>query len=248
MNLTKKIIIICVIAGVLIPAYFIGVQYIEHSNHILRGHAFIANILINVVFTLVVTAVISTVNLSVIKRYLNKKYPWHVNNGKRIVFEFLSTNISAVALITIFVIILYYMYPPEMRKPEMLGAAIFRNAVVAFIVNNIVAPVYEAQYLFREWISSRIETEQLKREKAESQYAALRNQINPHFLFNSLNTLLTMVAENPKASQYVESLSEFLRYVLQAHEKEAVLLEEELKLANQYVFIQKTRFGDKLNV
>jgi len=57
-----------------------------------------------------------------------------------------------------------------------------------------------------------------------------------------------MVAENPKASQYVESLSDFLRNVLQAHDKEAVFLHEELKMANQYIFIQKTRFGDKLIV
>jgi sensor histidine kinase YesM len=235
-------------AGVLIPAYFIGAQYIENSDQVLQHNAFIVNTLINIVFTLFVTGVISTFNLSVIKRYLNKKYPWHVNNGKRIVFELLSTNIAALIIITVCVVILYHMYPPEIRAEVKLSTAIFRSVTIALIVNNIVAPIYEAQYLFREWLNSRIETEQLKREKAESQYAALRNQINPHFLFNSLNTLLTMVAENPKASQYVESLSEFLRSVLQSHEKEAVLLEEELKLANQYIFIQKTRFGDKLNV
>jgi sensor histidine kinase YesM len=224
-------------------------MFIEHRNLKWPSiNILIVNILFNIVFTLVVTAVIATVNFVLIKQYLNKKFPWHVNNTKRVIVELLSTNITSVSLITVFVIILYHLYPPEIQWQLRLGTAIFRNAVIAMIVNNIVAPFYEAQYLFREWINSRVETEQLKREKAESQYAALRNQINPHFLFNSLNTLLSMVAENPKASQYVESLSDFLRYALQTNEKEAVYLDEELKLANRYIFIQKTRFGDKLSV
>jgi sensor histidine kinase YesM len=248
MKLTKKILVICLITGILIPAYFIGVQFFEHPNLTLSSNSLIINTLINIIFTILVTGTIATVNLVFIKRYINNKFPWHVKNVQRIVFEFFSTNIAAVFIISIFVIILYYSYPPEVYSKVRLSSAIYQNAVIALIVNNIVAPVYEAQYLFREWINSRIETEQLKREKAESQYTALRNQINPHFLFNSLNTLLTMVAENPKASQYVESLSEFLRSVLQAHEKEAVSLQEELKLSNQFIFIQKTRFGDKLNV
>ena len=202
----------------------------------------------NIGYTLVVTGIIATVNLALIKRYLNNKFPWHVNNAKRIIFELLSTNISSVTLITVFSLVLFHLYPCEIQQQIELGPAIFKNIVISLIINNIVTPFYEAQYLFREWINLRVETEQLKREKAESQYTALRNQINPHFLFNSLNTLLTMVADNPKASQYVESLSDFLRYALQTHEKEAVSLEEELKLASQYIFIQKTRFGDKLMV
>jgi len=57
-----------------------------------------------------------------------------------------------------------------------------------------------------------------------------------------------MVQENPAASKYVESLSEFMRYVLQTREKEAVLLRDELQMARQYLFIQQTRFGEKLEI
>jgi LytS/YehU family sensor histidine kinase len=72
--------------------------------------------------------------------------------------------------------------------------------------------------------------------------------VNPHFLFNSLNTLLMLVNENPVASKYVESISEIMRYMLQSQDKEAVLLRDELKIARDYVFIQQSRFGDKLQV
>jgi len=249
MSLAKKIIIICITAAVVIPGYFIIAQLIEQRDFKYPAtDILVINVFINIGFTLVVTGIIATINLVFIKRYLNKNFPWHVNNAKRIIIEFLSTNIASALLIVVFSIIMFYLYPYKIRHQVEIGTVIFRNVVIALIVNNIVAPFYEAQYLFREWINSRVETEQLKREKAESQYAVLRNQINPHFLFNSLNTLLTMVAENPKASQYVESLSDLLRYALQTNNKEAVSLGEELKLANQYIFIQKTRFGDKLTV
>ena len=82
----------------------------------------------------------------------------------------------------------------------------------------------------------------------EARYDTLRNQVNPHFLFNSLNTLLMLVDDNPVAARYVESISEIMRYMLQSRDKDAVLLRDELKIARDYVFIQQSRFGDKLNV
>lgn len=85
----------------------------------------------------------------------------------------------------------------------------------------------------------------LKRSLIESQYESLKSQINPHFLFNSFNTLITIIDENPKAAvEYVEKLSDFYRSILQYREKDVIPLQEELALVDSFSFLLKKRFGD----
>ncbi|GJM35657.1 MAG: hypothetical protein DHS20C18_46580 [Saprospiraceae bacterium] len=89
----------------------------------------------------------------------------------------------------------------------------------------------------------------LKKEKIESKYEALKSQINPHFLFNSFNTLIAIIEEEPSlAVEYVEKLSDFYRSILQYREKELISLDEELNLVNDYAFLLKKRYGDHLKL
>ncbi len=89
----------------------------------------------------------------------------------------------------------------------------------------------------------------LKREKIESQFEALKSQINPHFLFNSFNTLITIIEENPEmAVEFVEKLSDFYRSILQYREMEVISLQEEIELVQNYAFLLKKRFGDSLSL
>lgn len=89
----------------------------------------------------------------------------------------------------------------------------------------------------------------LKREKIESQFEALKSQINPHFLFNSFNTLITIIEENPEiAVEFVEKLSDFYRSILQYREMEVISLREEVVLVQNYAFLLKKRFGDSLSL
>lgn len=89
----------------------------------------------------------------------------------------------------------------------------------------------------------------LKKEKIESQYEALKSQINPHFLFNSFNTLITLIEEDSAlAVAYVETLSDFYRSILQYREKEVIPLEEELELVRNYTFLLKKRYGDNFQL
>ncbi|MEZ4940272.1 MAG: two-component regulator propeller domain-containing protein [Saprospiraceae bacterium] len=88
---------------------------------------------------------------------------------------------------------------------------------------------------------------QLKRDRVESQFVALKSQINPHFLFNSFNTLITTIEENPKvAVEYVEHLSDFYRSIIAYRERDFISLQEELDLVRNYEFLLKKRFEDGL--
>jgi two-component system, LytTR family, sensor kinase len=118
----------------------------------------------------------------------------------------------------------------------------------ALLITFMISSIYSSVAFFIQWKENLLRTQSLEKANLEARYDTLRNQVNPHFLFNSLNTLLMLVNDNPLASKYVESISEIMRYMLQSRDKEAVLLRDELKIARDYVFIQQSRFGDKLNV
>lgn len=92
-------------------------------------------------------------------------------------------------------------------------------------------------------------TEKEKREKFQLQYDALKNQVNPHFLFNSFNALLNIVEDNPKeAAALIKHLSQFYRKMTAYSQKELITLAEELELLNSYLFIQSKRYGSALQV
>jgi sensor histidine kinase YesM len=118
----------------------------------------------------------------------------------------------------------------------------------ALLITFMISSIYASVAFFIQWKENLLRTQALEKANLEARYDTLRNQVNPHFLFNSLNTLLMLVNDNPVASRYVESISEIMRYMLQSRDKEAVLLRDELKIARDYVFIQQSRFGDKLQV
>jgi hypothetical protein len=89
----------------------------------------------------------------------------------------------------------------------------------------------------------------LEKEMITSQLNALKAQINPHFLFNSFNTLITIIEEDPEmAVEYVEKLSDFYRSILQLRDKEVITIEEETELLKNYYYLLQKRFGDNLKL
>jgi two-component system, LytTR family, sensor kinase len=88
----------------------------------------------------------------------------------------------------------------------------------------------------------------LERANIAARYETLKTQINPHFLFNSLNSLTSLVDGNPAAVGYISNLSDLLRYMLKSNEKELVLLREEIGVLNNYVSLQQMRYKENLNI
>lgn len=100
-----------------------------------------------------------------------------------------------------------------------------------------------ASHLLRRWQENAVRTAQLEKEKVQVQLDSLKNQINPHFLFNSLSSLDGLIDDNPVlARQFLQQLSKVFRYVIQHKEKALVPLETELTFIKNYVSLLHTRF------
>ena len=91
--------------------------------------------------------------------------------------------------------------------------------------------------------------ERLQGEKIKFEFEVLRNQVNPHFLFNSFNTLISTIEDNPKtAVEYVEHLSDFFRNIVNYRDKNTISLKEEILLLQDYLYLQQKRYGEHLQL
>lgn len=118
----------------------------------------------------------------------------------------------------------------------------FQMALVAVLAVLIIVFIRDRDDRFRRM-------ESLKKEKVEYQYATLKSQVNPHFLFNSFNTLIAIIENDAdKAIDYVEKLSDYFRNMVQHRDKDLISLDEELKMVETYYFLQQKRFGDHLKL
>lgn len=118
--------------------------------------------------------------------------------------------------------------------------------IIACLITLFITTLYASSYFFIQWKENYNKAEKFEKANLEAQYETLKNQINPHFLFNSLNTLTGMLDDNSEPSKYVQNLSDFFRYVLQTRDKEVVLLRDEIQITEKYAFLQQKRFANKL--
>ena len=202
--------------------------------------------ILGIPFTFLVTVSIYASNM-LIYFYLLKKFPWKTHTVKRLVSEFVLTSVSAASVIIIYMGIFYTAFGDmnTISKNENL----YDHVMIALVVNFVVISIMEGKYFFREWKKSMVESESLRRQNVEFQYSALTSQLNPHFLFNSLNALSSLIPVDPeKAVEFNQKFSRIYRYVLEVKDKEIVKLAEELEFLKNYFFLQEIRYGSNISL
>jgi Histidine kinase len=124
----------------------------------------------------------------------------------------------------------------------------YKNVIVpSLIITTFISLFFHGRAFLLMWKQSAVDAERYQKESMQATYESLKSQVNPHFLFNSLNALTNLVYEDQdKAAKFIKQLSEVYRYVLDTRYKEVVPLQDELKFLESYAFLQQIRFGDKL--
>ena len=178
---------------------------------------------------------------------IGHRYSWLDEPKKKFFLHFFSLlAFSFVVSALLFYGFAYLMF--EGSKWLDFSEVLNQAKLPAFISVSISAFFTGIDFL-KNWKKEAVRAEQLEKEKIATQYESLRNQVNPHFLFNSLNALSELVYEDQDlAVKYIRQLGQVYRYVLDSRNAEVASLEDELNFLDAFVFLQKIRFGDNLNV
>ncbi len=176
-------------------------------------------------------------------QYLNKTHRWKEKSMQRILLLLLYSAFFSILLSAVFSGISYLI-----NFGEMAFIKLFRgNVQILFVVNLIALAVLEAYIYYDEGQKARLKTQMLEKELSEIKFEELKSQLEPHFLFNSLNVLSGLIETNPpKARLFAEKLSEVYRYILETIDKPVIKLGKELEFVESYLFLQKIRYGEHL--
>jgi LytS/YehU family sensor histidine kinase len=134
-------------------------------------------------------------------------------------------------------------------EKEATNLAQLAGIATEVLVVTLLNVIHFAKYSLNKWRENALRATNLEKEKSQVQFDNLKNQLNPHFLFNSLTSLDSLIHENPTlASEFLRQLAKVFRYVLQNKEKGLVSLETELNFIKNYVALLQTRFGESLSI
>ena len=204
---------------------FPGMKFMDVANEIL--FTFVSLLILFAINTRLFHFNQASIKITAAKILLSFILTWILSNLLGQVFVFLHRTFDIPAIDAM---VHHYLHP-------------LRDFIMACLVTSSCCIIY----LVRRQQLVLIENEQLQAENIRNQYEVLKNQLNPHMLFNSLNTLRSLVRENQdKAQDYIQELSRVLRYTLQSNESQSVSLREEMEFASAYIFLLKMRFENNL--
>ena len=232
------VMLICIpVIGILMP--FLFFSGLDHGWKYLRFKWFESMLHIPIYWLLLTSLMV----------YLRKKYSNFEYTAKRMMIQ------GAVFVILGLVIgnILHFSYANTI--PPFFGVSDYCDynrgypMLATYFVGFFVMTIYEAKYFYDQLRYSIEEREAAKQAQIRSELEGLRNQVNPHFLFNSMNTLMNLVMEDQQiAVSFLKKLSKVYRYVLESRDEPLIPLSRELDFIHSYVFLQQERFRGNLQV
>lgn len=181
----------------------------------------------------------------IFNQVIAKRYPWHLKVRKRIVLLLLFSTVWFIVWVILALHIRPYLYSDFVIESNQLYLSL--TFFMLFVLNYVFLLIV---YNYHQSLTAVVlDNEQLKQEKLRQDYVALQDQINPHFLFNNISTLIAVIKTNPDlAVKMAEDVSDVYRYVLQSKERLSVSLDEELKFAKSYLALHKVRLGEGIQV
>jgi hypothetical protein len=195
--------------------------------------------LISLVFLLLEVSMVHVVDF-----WMNKSVPYARGLARRVVLQITATLLIAYALNYVAYEFVEPFLPEKVRP---VGKPFILMMDTLFIV--VLNLLYFGIYFFYNWREEQLKNERVLKESAQVRFDALKNQLNPHFLFNSLASLNSLIYENQElASLFVQQLSRVYRYVLQSKDKELVSVAVEMDFIQNYISLLKTRHNGALEI
>jgi sensor histidine kinase YesM len=174
------------------------------------------------------------------------RFPKYRNTFRRIGFSLIAYIFITMAGLTL--LFWGYDYAGYMDYTINMNDYLLVMGVGVFL-NVLSTSMNEGAAFYEKWRELADEAEQLKKVNLQSQLEGLKGQVNPHFLFNSLNSLSSLISDEPeRAEKFVDEMSKVYRYLLRNNEDGLVTLEAEMQFIQSYFHMLKTRYGDTLQL
>lgn len=190
--------------------------------------------------------------LSLTARGLNRVWPWVVGTAGRFTAQFFINTLITLVLLwlsaRLFILIKY----PNQTLPGFLQDKwdVALKFGIIFIVTNLIFVLVDLyQYSFTRYIEANIESEKMVRQRLKLQYDILKSQLSPHYLFNTLNTIASLIHRDAQTTEgFIRKFAQTFAYILKSHQKDLVTVEEELRFIKAYIFLLQIRFENALEV
>jgi two-component system, LytTR family, sensor kinase len=175
-----------------------------------------------------------------------RKYPEIHQTRRRILYELVWCSLVSLGLQVVYLWL--HKQSPDWQV-NFTTSEYIANFTASIFALAIVVILYEVVYFYRKWRENMVENAELRKEQVERQLEVLKSQINPHFLFNSLNTLSSLIQIDPqKADTFLEELATVYRYLLRKNSAELCILEDEVNFIKAYFHLLKTRYGESIQL
>ncbi|HET7896962.1 MAG TPA: histidine kinase, partial [Flavisolibacter sp.] len=176
---------------------------------------------------------------------LRSYFNWFNKPVKKIVALLLAISFFTIPVSVLLLVGWYNLFAAGVVNWNVVTTA----TLIIMISVIFITHVYETVFLVKESESEKLRNEQMERAKAEAELEALKNQIDPHFIFNSLNTLSHLIQNKPAiAKQFNDHMADVYRYLLQNKARSLVLLQEELEFLQHYFFLLVMRFDEAVQL
>ncbi len=240
MKLNKKIIFAVIIFAFFIQTVIITYNHFSGFIHIDNAVNLIVRLFVGTTFSSVFGLLLVYIDIVFIN-YLDKILPLHGRLIPRIPAEILLSTVSGIFVGSLITVTAHILMP----YPEGLIKNVINNSLITSVINIILILAVEAVLWFKRGQDSLIKAEKLEKENTLIRFETLKNQLNPHFMFNSMNVLSSLIKKDAdKAQNFVDEFSSVYRYTLDVIERRVVELREELEFAKSYLYLQKIRFDN----
>lgn len=185
-----------------------------------------------------------------VARRLDRRLPWSGQVARRLGVQLLCTLAFSLAITLFSYTGLKLFMMAQFRQPDRFGLYhLSLEGAYGLLLALLLNAVQLGLDFLRFWQTEKLTAERWQKEAARAQLESLKDQVNPHFLFNSLNVLSELIDDDPEAAKhFVDKLADVYRYVLHSRHLELVELREELNFVQAYAFLLGQRFGDALRV
>lgn len=240
---TKGIYGVLIISA--IPVILSALEYAMSIDQPLVNGDF-SFLILGYAFSLVTTAILFYGCVGII-HFLNCTFTWKRSVPLRILLElFLVFSFTTAAQIGI---LKSFSYTDLEVCKDLSPKIYFENILFGNTITLIVVILMEGNYFLQQWKQSLVFAEKIKQESIKSQYNSLKSQLDPHFLFNSLNVLSSLIRKDiDKAELFIDDFAKVYRYVLEVKNEMVVELTLELQFLQAYVNLQQIRFGNALEL